>query len=168
MRQTLVFGLSVLLIAAALFLTACGGSSTGSNNLATQPAAVTTSTPKNNTSAANTSSTIVSSTSSGAGKPSALQFVTQPGGAKVGRPFTTQPVVAIVDGNGTIIPDYVGNATLRIDSGDADITGTASVIFVKGIATFTDISISKAGTYTLKAITREIQAAVSDSFIVSP
>jgi hypothetical protein len=158
MRQTLVFGLSVLLIAAALFLTACGGSSTGSNNLATQPAAVTTSTPKNNTSAANTSSTIVSSTSSGAGKPSALQFVTQPGGAKVGRPFTTQPVVAIVDGNGTIIPDYVGNATLRIDN----------VIFVKGIATFTDISISKAGTYTLKAITREIQAAVSDSFIVSP
>jgi hypothetical protein len=166
MRRAYHLSLSVVLIAAVLFLTACGGGgTTNSSNTGTKPATSTSSAPVNSSTtntAASTSTTIA------AGKAVALKFVTQPGGAKAGQPLKTQPKVAIIDGDGVIVVGYIGSVNLRIASGDGEMSGSSNVIFIKGEASFTDISISKAGTFTIKAITREIQVATSDEFIVEP
>lgn len=166
MRRATVYGVMLILFAALLMVSACGGGGQ-TTPVQTPPVNTTTNTPGVTTT---TEPAAPGTTSPGAaaGKASALTFLTQPSGAKAGVPFKVQPVVAIVDGNGIVVTTYVGNTSLRIASGDGDLSGAATVIFIKGVATFTDLSFDKPGTYTLRAVTREIQSATSEPIIVEP
>lgn len=100
-----------------------------------------------------------------------LEFITQPGGAISGQPFTTQPVIAAVDANGKTVADYSAPVTLVIQSGTsgAKLSGTLSVNAVNGIAAFKDISIDLAGkNYMLTALGSDLKSAISSTFTVAP
>lgn len=77
--------------------------------------------------------------------PTSLVFSTQPGGAIVGEPFTQQPVVAVDD------PTFTGDVTIAINTGTGVLSGTLVQAAVAGVATFTDLEIDSADTFTLVA-----------------
>jgi alpha-tubulin suppressor-like RCC1 family protein len=86
--------------------------------------------------------------------PLVLAFVTQPAGASGGTPFTTQPVVEVLDatGNRAVGTPATITVELRSNPGGGSLSGTATVTAANGLASFTDLRIDKAGTgYTLTA-----------------
>ncbi len=93
-------------------------------------------------------------TSPGEAGPPSLVFVTQPGGARGGTPFATQPVVELRDASGNLAVGVATAVQVEIGSnaGGATLSGTVTVNTSNARATFTDLSIDRAGTgYTLVA-----------------
>jgi hypothetical protein len=99
---------------------------------------------------------------------SKLKFTTQP-------PFNTTAgttlapfVVKVKDAFGNKVPDNTSTLTLSIASGPsgAALSGTTSVIFANGVATFSGVSLTKAGSYTLTA-TDGALTATSASFAIN-
>ena len=104
--------------------------------------------------------------------PTTLTFSTQPSGAVAWSTFTTQPVVVIQDSEGNTVTSSTDSVTMSITSGTgaagASLFGTATVPAVNGVATFTDLSIKRAGTgYTLTASSGSLTSATSSSFDVT-
>jgi hypothetical protein len=147
-----------------------GGATSEPFNVAPEGGSTTSSTISSSTSATTSASIPPSSTSVPAVVPSKFVFSTQPGGAKAGQLFTTQPVVTIVDENGKVLTNALARVTLLLNAtNNASISGTTAVVAVNGVAAFTDLSIDTAGTgYTLKAIAVQITSALSNPFDVSP
>lgn len=83
---------------------------------------------------------------------SSLVLLTQPEGAVTGAPFTTQPVVQILDNAGLVITTGTG-ATLPVTvakaTGSGTLGGTTTVNAVNGIATFAGLNITGTGAHTL-------------------
>jgi hypothetical protein len=101
-----------------------------------------------------------------------LDFMVQPAGATAGTAFTTQPEVAATDDLGNVATSFDGAITLTITSGTgasgANLTGSATVDAVDGVAYFDGLSIDTAGSaYTLTAAASGLTSAVSSSFDVS-
>ncbi len=92
-----------------------------------------------------------------AGAASKLEFTTSPGGGSSGIPFAVQPVVTLEDAFGNTVGDVAQTVSLAIQSNagpGGTLIGTKSTLvnLVTGRATFSDISIDKAGSgYTLTA-----------------
>ena len=104
--------------------------------------------------------------------PTTLAFSTQPSGAVAWSTFTTQPVVVITDSEGNTVTSATDSVTVSITSGTgaagASLFGTATVPAVNGVATFTDLSIKRAGTgYTLTASSGSLTSATSSSFNIA-
>lgn len=59
-----------------------------------------------------------------------------------------QPVVRVLNSDGSLNTSYVGPITLR---SNGTLSGTTTVLAVAGVATFVGISLTGAGTYTLTA-----------------
>ncbi|MGE3857126.1 MAG: hypothetical protein AB7G21_09245 [Dehalococcoidia bacterium] len=102
----------------------------------------------------------------------ALAFTTQPAGAVAGANLTTQPVVAIRDADGNVLPGVSGSVTIAIKSGTgaggAVLQGTATVALVAGVATFTDLRIDQAAAgYVLVASMSGATSAESSAFTIS-
>lgn len=78
--------------------------------------------------------------------------------------------VAVQSAAGTVATGNTSSVTLAIASGPAGgtLTGTATVACVKGVATFSTLKFTKAGTYTLKATDGTLASATSVSIVVSP
>ena len=78
-----------------------------------------------------------------------LAMQRQPAGAVSGAPFTTQPIVRILDAQGNLVTSGTG-ATLAVtavrESGSATLSGTTTVNAVGGVATFTNLSFGGLGT----------------------
>jgi hypothetical protein len=74
-------------------------------------------------------------------------------GAASGSPFTTQPIVNIIDSSGNTVTSNTAPVTIAVSGGDglATIFGTTTINAVAGVATFSGVGISgTAGTiYTL-------------------
>lgn len=91
------------------------------------------------------------------GQATELVFSTQPGSAVAGAELAPQPVVTIKDANGNTVtagPDSKAVITLNVATDSptlGTIRGTASVTAVKGVATFTGLSLQEAGVKTLTA-----------------
>ncbi len=86
-------------------------------------------------------------------KPAKLVFDQEPGGGTAGSIWAKQPKVLIQDNYGNKISDSV-SVTLRAEGGSPKVDtlqGTSSVSVIDGIATFTDLKITEAGQYRLKA-----------------
>jgi uncharacterized protein YjdB len=83
--------------------------------------------------------------------PASLAVQTQPSGAVSGAAFTTQPVVRILDNAGLVVVSGSG-ATLNVSAarmaGTATLSGTLTVAAVNGVATFTNLVFTGAGTGT--------------------
>jgi hypothetical protein len=96
-----------------------------------------------------------------------LRVVTQPGGAVDGQVFGTQPVVEILDQTGQPLTTATNAVTVAITSGQGTLSGTATVQAVGGVATFSGLSISGTGTFTLSFVSTSLTAVTSGGFEVA-
>ena len=102
--------------------------------------------------------------------PSSLVFNVQPGGATEGSAFTQQPVVWVMNENGQLAEQFQGQVTLAIGNNpnNGTLYGQFPVTAVGGVATFTDLSISRCGNgYTLTASAPSLTSATSEGFNVA-
>ena len=103
-----------------------------------------------------------------------LAITTQPAGAVSGTAFTTQPVVMIQDIGGTIVANSTASVTASVASGTGTLAGTATVVAVGGVATFSGLKINGSGNHTLSfasggltgATSQTLAVAAPDTFIV--
>jgi hypothetical protein len=78
-------------------------------------------------------------------------------------------VVAVQDAQGTLVPTFSGDVTITLGSnpGGATLSGSATVAAVGGLATFSTLSLDKAGAgYTLQANAASLTGATSATFNV--
>lgn len=103
------------------------------------------------------------------GTPAQLAITRQPTTAVAGKtlsPFT----VDVEDANGNLVTSDDSEITLSIFSGpnDATLYGTTTVQTQNGVATFKDLSLDIAGSYTLKASDGLLTWAISDPITITP
>jgi hypothetical protein len=92
--------------------------------------------------------------------PHHLVFIQQPGTGANGALGTV--IVQVVDVNGNLVADANSNVTIDISSGN--LGGTKTVAAVNGVATFTDLSMNKNGSFTLTATDGALGSATSAAF----
>lgn len=102
--------------------------------------------------------------------PTRLAFVTQPGGATAGAGLTPQPAVQALDDQGRAVPGFTGPVAMALGAnpGGGALGGTLTVNAVNGVATFSNLAVSAAGTgYTLVASASGLASATSAPFTVA-
>lgn len=101
-----------------------------------------------------------------------LAFVAQPEGPyAAGATINAIPQVQVQDAAGNPVTASSANITVAIGAnpGSGALSGTTTVAAVSGLATFSDLSINKAGAgYTLTATATGLTAAESDPFTIIP
>jgi hypothetical protein len=101
-----------------------------------------------------------------------LVFTTQPVGAEAGAFFATPPTVAAVDINGNVAAGSHRVITLAVTGVTAEppvtLFGGTKMTSENGIFAFKELSVNKAGTYTLTATVSDLTPAVSDPFTIVP
>jgi len=76
-------------------------------------------------------------------------------------------VVAVVDERGQVVTKATPAIALTIgQTNGASLGGTTTVAAVEGLATFSDLSVFKSGTYTLTASSTGLQSTTSPSFVL--
>src|SRR5262245_2360119 len=103
--------------------------------------------------------------------PVRVVFLTMPSNAVANSPIPGSIDIGIVDGTGTVRNDATNAVTITIGTnpGGATLSGTATLNAVNGIASFTGLTLDKAGTgYTLVATSAALQPDTSTTFNVSP
>jgi hypothetical protein len=97
-----------------------------------------------------------------------LSFFAQPGSANVGQ---TLPIVQVTasDSLGNIDTNFSGviTVTLASNATGAGLHGNTAVRASDGVATFTDLSVDAAGTYTLRATASGAGSVTSSAFVIS-
>jgi hypothetical protein len=97
-----------------------------------------------------------------------LAFVQQPTNANTGATITPAVTVAVEDASGNTVTGDTSTVTLTLSSGTfASGSTTASASAVNGVATFGNLVINTAGTYTLAASDGSLTGATSNSFTIS-
>ena len=99
--------------------------------------------------------------------PKSLKFSTQPTNTDAVTGFGIQ--VQALDGSGNVLTRYQGPVTvgLATNPGSATLGGTKTVNFVNGVASFTNLTVNRPGTYTL-GITSSAVTATSAAFTIVP
>jgi len=103
------------------------------------------------------------------GAASKLAFVTQPSTAAAGVAIAPAIQVAIEDANGNIVSSATNSVTIAIGTnpGTGTLGGTVTAAAVKGVATFSNLTLSAAGAgYTLAATSSGLTGATSLAFNV--
>jgi len=102
------------------------------------------------------------------GTPTRLALRTQPGGAAVGAPFGTQPVVEVRDAAGNVVTASGAAVSVTIGSGGGALAGTTTVNATAGVATFTDLLLTgTVGARTLAFTSTGLTAVNSGSFALA-
>ncbi len=99
--------------------------------------------------------------------PSQLAFVQPPTTAVVGEVITPAVTVNVEDGSGNLVTTDNSAVTLAIASGTGTLGGTLTVNAVNGVATFSDLTVSSAGAFTVTASDGALTSATSDSFNIT-
>ena len=99
--------------------------------------------------------------------PAQVVVAQQPTSTQIGSPISPAITVEVRDSNGRLVTTDTSAVTLSIASGTATLGGTLTVNAVAGVATFSDITVSAAGNYTLKATDGQLNSAISKSFSVA-
>ncbi len=144
-----------------------GGVATFTNLSINKPGTGYTLTTTNTSSLTNTTSNAFNITVGPAAK---LAFTTQPGNGTGGSALSTQPVVAVQDAGGNTITSDTSQVTVAIGTNPASgtLSGAKQVNAVNGVATFTNLSIDKAGNgYTLNASDGALTSSTSNTFNVT-
>src|SRR6202012_197008 len=118
------------------------------------------------TSATSTSFTISASGGGTPAPPAKLAFYQQPSNASTGATIPPAVTVAVQDSNGNTVTTATNTVTIAL-SGGTGLTGTSTATPVNGVATFSNLSVSAAGTYTLAASSPGLTGATSSSFTIS-
>src|SRR6266704_1281746 len=104
--------------------------------------------------------------------PTALVFQTEPAEASGGTPFTTQPVVEVLDQNNERLVGTAVSVTVGLGSNPSGgrLSGVTTVNTTTGLAVFSDLAIDKAGSgYTLVAsVSGVVRATSAFDVIVGP
>ncbi len=74
---------------------------------------------------------------------------TQPGGAVTGSALAPQPVVQVRDNTGGIVANSATPITATLNGAGGTLSGTTTVNATNGVATFTNLVVTGAGSYTL-------------------
>jgi hypothetical protein len=99
--------------------------------------------------------------------PVKLAFQQQPTNAVAGATISPAVTVAIEDANGNTVPSATNPVTLTL-TGGTGLGGTLTVAPQNGVATFSNLTVSAAGSgYTLSAANPSLSSAVSKSFTIS-
>jgi len=104
------------------------------------------------------------------GAAATLVFTMQPSTAAAGAAITPAVQVTIQDAQGNTVTTATTNITVAIGTNPASgtLAGTKSVAAVNGVATFSTLSLSAAGTgYTLTAAATGLTGATSNAFNIS-
>jgi hypothetical protein len=105
----------------------------------------------------------------GSAAPPLLSFFVQPNSANVGQIITPPVEVMARDSLGSIDSSFTGTITVSLASNStgAAMSGTTAVRPVNGIASFNNLAIDKAGTYTVRASASGAATVTSSSFAVT-
>ena len=96
-------------------------------------------------------------------------FVIPPTGSAAGAVITPTVVVNAETASGAKDSTFKGIIAITLGgSGPGTLTGTTSVVATAGQASFGDLKISAAGTYTLTASSPPLASATSSPFAVTP
>ncbi len=98
--------------------------------------------------------------------PAKLAFSVQPTNALTQATITPAVQVVVEDSSGNVVTNATNPVTLAL-SGGVGLAGTLSATPQNGIATFSDLSVSTAGTYTLSATSTGLTSATSNSFTIT-
>src|SRR4051812_19049422 len=103
------------------------------------------------------------------GPPTSLEFVTQPASVTSTQSLGTVTVAfTAADGRVSTSARQAILIALRNGGDSAHLAGTTSVTAVDGVATFSDLSVDKAGTaYQLEVQSALVDGAISDAFAIS-
>jgi hypothetical protein len=96
-----------------------------------------------------------------------LAFSLQPTATNAGSPFSV--TVQALDASGGVRTCFTGNVTLSLQTAPtgASLSGTASVPAVSGVANFTGLSLTKSGSFSLRAAsTAATNPATSNAFAI--
>ncbi|MES2179726.1 MAG: cohesin domain-containing protein [Gemmatimonadota bacterium] len=99
--------------------------------------------------------------------PSQLAISTQPSGAVSGAAFTTQPVVQILNSSNALVTTANNQVTATLNGAGGTLIGTATVTAVNGVATFSGLGITGAGSYTISFSAASLTSATSSSITVT-
>src|SRR5207244_685099 len=105
-----------------------------------------------------------------AGTATKLALGVQPGNTTAGQSISPAITVLVQDSLGNTVTTSSATITMAIgtNAGGGTLSGTTSVAASSGIATFSTLSIDKAGTgYTLPASSAGLTGATSSSFNIS-
>ncbi len=102
------------------------------------------------------------------GAASKLGFAQQPTTVIIGDTITPAITVDVEDASGGIVANDNSAVTLSVASGGGSLGGILTENAVNGVATFSDISATTTGTYTLQATDGSLVSATSTSFSVNP
>ncbi|HMA42304.1 MAG TPA: hypothetical protein VKP10_19735 [Gemmatimonadales bacterium] len=100
-----------------------------------------------------------------------LVFTVQPTSATAGVAIAPAVTVTGQDAADNTVTTFAGNVTVAIgtNAGGGTLSGTATQAATAGVATFTDLSIDKAGVgYTLAASSGVVTPVVSSAFTINP
>ncbi len=120
----------------------------------------------NLTAATSGSFTITVPGGGGSPSPAKLAFSVQPTNALTQATITPAVQVAVQDSNGNVVTNATNPVTLAL-TGGSGLGGTLTVTPQNGIATFSDLSLSTAGSYTLSATSSGLTSATSSSFTIT-
>ena len=98
--------------------------------------------------------------------PAKLAFVQQPSNALTGATISPAVTVAVRDSNGSTVTSATNPVTLALTSGSG-LTGTLTATPTNGVATFSNLSIGTAGSYTLSATSPSLASATSAGFSIT-
>ena len=98
--------------------------------------------------------------------PAKLAFVQQPSNALTGATMSPAVTVAVQDSNGNTLTSATNPVTLALTSGSG-LTGTLTATPKNGVATFSNLSIGTAGSYTLSATSPSLTSATSAGFSIT-
>ena len=98
--------------------------------------------------------------------PAKLAFLQQPSNATAGATISPAVQVVVQDVNGNTVAGATDPITLAISGGNG-LGGTLTVNAQNGVATFSNLSVSTAGSYTLSAASSGLTSATSASFTIA-
>ena len=98
---------------------------------------------------------------------SKVVYGVQPGNVTAGVADSPSIVVDVEDQFGNIVIIDSSNVTLVVASGPGSLSGTLTMAASGGVATFSNVKLNTAGSYTLTASDGSLTSATSSSFAVS-
>jgi hypothetical protein len=105
----------------------------------------------------------------GNGGTSSLGFFVQPNSANVGQTISPAVEIVVSDSLGGTDSSFTGSITISLASNPtgATLSGTTVRQPENGIASFTNLAIDRAGTYTLQASANGAASATSGTFTIN-
>ena len=95
-------------------------------------------------------------------------FTQQPTNTMAGGIIAAAIKVSVEDPSGNVIASDNSNVTISVGNGPGTLSGTLTVTVSGGVAIFSDVAVSTAGAYTLKAVDGSLTGATSSAFTVAP